>query len=419
MELHTGRTLWSESVADVKRYPPLAQDVEADVIVVGGGIGGATAAWELAERGLSAIVLERHQIGMGSTRGNTGLLQYANDMPLSEMILLHGRRRAVGFYRRCWEGVERLRRMAKRLPEDVEFADRMSICYASVPAHVPRLKEEARALAEAGFAAELVVGRHEVENTLGICREAALVTYGDAEVNPLKLTLALFRDLVDRGAVRIFEDTAVVRLDEDREHVILETDRGFRAKGRAAIVATGYAFQRTRPLPGVSLGCTYAIASEPLTDLTGWPQGAMIWETARPYLYMRTTQEGRIVVGGLDRPVPDGPVRDGDLNVRARELARLAGELLPGLKPFSVEFRWASTFGSTVDGWPIAGRYPSRRRTFCSLGYGGNGTVCYAVLADVLARRIAGKAEPGDDELEPGRLALWRRAVRRVAGAVW
>ena len=418
MDLHTGRTLWSESDPSATRYPRLYADVRSDVVVVGGGIGGAIAAWEIAERGFDVIVLERYRVGMGSTRGNTGLLQYANDMPLAKMIRVHGRERAVAFYRRCWEGVGRLREMAKKLPEDVEFADRMSICYASVPAHISRLKDEVRALAQHGFAAELIVGREEVRGAFGMDREAALVTYGDAEVNPLKLTRALLAQLVRSGAARVFEDTEVVRMDESTAHVVLETDAGFRVKARAAIVATGYGFQRAWPLSGVRLGCTYAIASEPLPDISGWPEGALIWETARPYLYMRTTRDRRLVVGGLDLPVPEGPRRDSDLNARADELARLAREVLPGLTPFSIAYRWASTFGSTVDGWPIVGPHPRFRRVFCSLGYGGNGTVCYAVAADILARRIAGDARPEDDMLGPGRLALWRRAARKLSAAV-
>ncbi|AEJ43180.1 NAD(P)/FAD-dependent oxidoreductase [Alicyclobacillus acidocaldarius] len=418
MDLHTGRTLWSESDIASTSYPRLDRDVQSDVVVVGGGIGGAIAAWEIAERGLDVVVLERHRVGMGSTRGNTGLLQYANDMPLVEMIRVHGRARAVAFYRRCWEGLGRLREIVKQLPEDVEFADRMSVCYASVPAHISRLKDEARTLAQHGFAAELVVGRDELRRAFGIDREAAFVTYGDAEVNPLKFTRALLAEIVRRGGAQVFERTAVVRAEENDAHVAVETDAGFRVRARAAVFATGYVFQNTRPLAGARLGCTYAIATEPLSDLAAWPVGALIWETARPYLYMRTTRDRRLVVGGLDLPVPDGPRRDEGLNVRAEQLARMAQEVLPDIGSLSIAYRWASTFGSTVDGWPIVGVYPGFRRIFCALGYGGNGMVCYAVAADMLARRLVGKNRPEDEGLGPERWSLWRRAARRLSRAV-
>ncbi|MCL6548555.1 MAG: FAD-binding oxidoreductase [Alicyclobacillus sp.] len=418
MDLHTGRTLWSEFDLEATAYPRLGEHVEADAVIVGGGIGGAIVAWELVDRGLDVVVLERDRVGMGSTRGNTGLLQYANDMPLAEMVRVHGRDRAVWFYRRCWEGVGRLREMAKRLPEDVEFADRLSLCCASVPAHLARLEAEVRELTRHGFAAELMVGRGTVRRAFGIERDAALVTYGDAEVNPLKFARALIGELVRRGKARVFEETQAVRLEEDKGHVELETDGGFRVRASAVVLATGYAFQRAWPLPGVRLGCTYAIASEPLPDRSGFPQGAVIWETARPYLYMRMTRDARLVIGGLDLPVPEGPRRDRDLNARAEQLAQLARNDLPDLHPFSISCRWASTFGSTVDGWPIAGPHPRFRHVYCALGYGGNGTVCYAVAAHVLANRIAGASRPEDDLLGPARLTLWRRAARRLSAAV-
>ena len=74
-----------------------------------------------------------------------------------------------------------------------------------------------------------------------------------------------------------------------------------------------------------------------------------MWETARPYFYLRTTADRRIVFGGLDDPFATPSRRDKKLPAKARALARLFARLFPSLA-FEADYAWTGTFADTSDG---------------------------------------------------------------------
>jgi glycine/D-amino acid oxidase-like deaminating enzyme len=117
----------------------------------------------------------------------------------------------------------------------------------------------------------------------------------------------------------------------------------------------------------------------------GWPEGEpVIWDTADPYIYLRTTPDRRIIMGGYDEPFRDPGKRDQLLTTKAALLQRRFRQLFPRI-PFELATAWAGTFGKTNDGLPFIGEYPGIPRTWFALGYGGNG-ITYSVIAAQLLR---------------------------------
>ncbi|MFC6661781.1 FAD-dependent oxidoreductase [Deinococcus multiflagellatus] len=119
--------------------------------------------------------------------------------------------------------------------------------------------------------------------------------------------------------------------------------------------------------------------------------GCLIWETARPYLYARTTQDGRVVVGGEDDPHHSPARRERSLPRKQRRLERRLERLLPHLKP-EVAFAWAGTFGETQDGLAYIGPKTNGERLLFALGYGGNGITYSVQAARLLTAHIQGQA---------------------------
>ena len=75
----------------------------------------------------------------------------------------------------------------------------------------------------------------------------------------------------------------------------------------------------------------------------------LVWETARPYLYLRTTSDDRLLVGGKDDST-DRPARcDHRVDSKAQTLAKRVSKLFPDL-PVTPAFAWAGTFAETADG---------------------------------------------------------------------
>ena len=86
MELRTGEPYWAIRNGLLQSYPPVRSDQSAEVVVLGAGITGALVARALALEGADVLVVDRHDVGMGSSAASTGLLQYATDRSLTSLI---------------------------------------------------------------------------------------------------------------------------------------------------------------------------------------------------------------------------------------------------------------------------------------------------------------------------------------------
>ena len=100
-----------------------------------------------------------------------------------------------------------------------------------------------------------------------------------------------------------------------------------------------YEAQDFLPKRVVKLKSTYALASEPLTEFPGWWDRCLIWETARPYLYLRTTSDSRAFVGREDDPFRNPTRRDNLVRKRTDQLAIRFGEMFPAID-LEVAYRW-------------------------------------------------------------------------------
>src|SRR4051794_17235562 len=87
----------------IKSYPRLDRDCRCDVVIVGGGITGALIAYYLSHAGLDTVLVDKRDIGTGSTCASTGFLQYEVDVPLTELVQRVGEPRAVRSYTLCLE----------------------------------------------------------------------------------------------------------------------------------------------------------------------------------------------------------------------------------------------------------------------------------------------------------------------------
>ncbi|WP_328774659.1 NAD(P)/FAD-dependent oxidoreductase [Deinococcus aquaedulcis] len=393
MDLRSGRAFWPLTNGLMYTYPPLAAPEQADVLVIGAGITGALLADALSEAGLDTVVLDRRDAGFGSTSASTALLQYEIDTNLVDLSAMIGRADAERAYHLCRDAIDRVRALTAGLPDACGFRARGSLYYASTRKDARMLREEHAARTRAGLAVEHLDAR-ELKARFGIQAPAALFSRDGAEVDPYRLTQHLLQRALARGA-RVYDRTAVTRLDGGRTWTA-HTDRGVPVRASWVVVATGYEAETFLGRRLAQLKNSYALATEPIAQAGGelWPGGCLIWETARPYLYARTTQDGRVVVGGEDDPHHSPARRERSLPRKQRRLERRLERLLPHLKP-EVAFAWAGTFGETQDGLAYIGPKTNGERLLFALGYGGNGITYSVQAARLLTALIQGR--PDDD----------------------
>jgi glycine/D-amino acid oxidase-like deaminating enzyme len=196
----------------------------------------------------------------------------------------------------------------------------------------------------------------------------------------------LLRRARERG-LRVFDRTEVHGWRKRGRAFQLTIAGGHHVRARAIVIAAGYEAQRYVSRRLTAMHSTYAIVSKPLESFPGWPERALVWETARPYNYLRTTADNRAIIGGFDVPFRDPAQRDALLPAKARALERKFRRLLPKID-FERAYAWTGTFAETKDGLPFIGPSADEPAVLFALGYGGNGITFGVIAAEIVRDRI-------------------------------
>jgi len=161
------------------------------------------------------------------------------------------------------------------------------------------------------------------------------------------------------------------------------------------VFATGYEVVKLVKTSGHKVISTWAMATKPQPERL-WDSRCLIWEASDPYLYLRTTLDGRVVVGGEDESFSDEATRDALMPRKIATIRRKLHKLLPALDT-QAEFTWAGCFGESATGLPFIGAIPGAPRCYAILGYGGNGISFSMIAAQVIQRAILGLPDPDAD----------------------
>ena len=257
------------------------------------------------------------------------------------------------------------------------------------------MKAEYELRARHGFDVTWLDQKH-LAGTFGFSHRGAIRSRGAAEVDAHRLTHRALRRATDYGA-RVYDRTEVTGVKTDAEGVTLETHRHLSIRARRVVVATGYEVARRLGKARGHLHSTWACVSEPFADLSWWPERCLIWETSRPYTYLRTTDDCRVMIGGEDEPWSTRHQNVKLLGKKAKRLLARFSKLFPA-RTGELAYSWAGVFGTTPDGLPYVGTVRNHPRTWYALGYGGNGITWSMIAADLIRDFWAGRPNP-DAEL--------------------
>ncbi len=389
MDLRSGYPYWLMSHGLLYSYPSLQRNTAADIVVIGAGISGALVAWQLCQQGYKTIIIDRRHVGMGSSAASTGLLQYELDVPLHVLIQKAGKEAATSSYLLCRQSIYDLREICTQINGKNAFALKPSFQYASYKKDIPGLKKELAARKEIGINAEWM-NKSEIEACYSFSKEAGLFSPDGGMIDTYLFTHLLLQHAMKKD-LQVFDHTEVTAIKHQKSSIRLDTSLGYSIRCGKLVIACGYESQRYIPKKIQQLHSTYVIASERLpAKLPYWYGDSMIWETAFPYLYIRTTADNRILVGGKDVALSDPVKRDRLINIKSKQLEMAFNKLMPHIA-FRIDFRWAGNFAGTKDGLPYIGSIPQHPHTYFALGFGGNGITFSVVAAQLICDMISGK----------------------------
>nr|WP_269147710.1 FAD-dependent oxidoreductase [Methylophaga nitratireducenticrescens] len=254
--------------------------------------GGALIADDLSSNGYTVAVIEQRDIGWGSTAASTAMLQYEIDTHLTELAELYGEVDALKTYRACAEAINDLKKLAKTVG-DVDFEMQERLYYASRSRDKQSLKEEFLLRQKHGFDVEWLES-DAIKKLYGFKSPGAILSKLAARVDPYRLAHKLL-DRLQISGHHVYDRTEIKDLKPSDKQVVLTTTSGFKINCQHVVIATGYASQKLLKQNVASNRSSYAFITDPIDpELLGELNKTMMWESARPYLYMRTTGDGRV-----------------------------------------------------------------------------------------------------------------------------
>lgn len=392
-DLRSGRPVWLAGRMPPTPHLPLLHSGKAPVVVIGAGISGALVTDALLLAGHDVTVLDRRGPLQGSTAASTALLQFEIDTPLVQLARKIGKEKAVRAYWRSATGVDYLRHRIRELDIDCDFEERETLYLAGDTLNATALRREVAARQKCGLRS-IFLDRAELREISGIDRPGASLSRGSGELNPVKLVAALWRSAAQRGAaIHAPVEVADLIIRRGGIDVVTTSERIIRAD--AVVIATGYEVPHFLRVKGQKIISTWAYATKPQKRAL-WPERRLIWEASDPYLYLRTTADGRVIVGGEDEDFSDAETRDALLPAKIKAISRKLAALMPGIDA-TPDYAWAGCFGQSATGLPTIGAIPGMPHVYAVMGYGGNGITFSAIAAQIIQRKLADLKDPDED----------------------
>jgi glycine/D-amino acid oxidase-like deaminating enzyme len=392
---------------DPAPLPGPASDLEADVVIVGGGYTGMWSAWHLLERdaGLRIAIVEQDICGGGPSGRNGGFVNAWWD-ELDTLVELYGPEPALEAARAVSASVSAIGAWCAEHGVDAHFRQAGMAVVSTTPVHDARPRAAVSAARELGAPEEFVA--LSAEEVQARCRSSrfrggALMRDG-ATVQPALLARGLRRVLLERG-VTIHEGTRLTRIRARSGPLVrLAVESGgaiHEIRAPHAVLALNAWAAGWRPFHRSILAWgSYMVRSEPIRDRIdtelGWTGGESIYTARFNVEYLHVTRDGRIAIGS-GGGVPGyggriGPSFTDDVG-SARRAALAFRTLFPMFADVRLTDAWGGPIDVSPDHLPRFGSL-SGGRVHYALGFSGNGVGPSHLAGRVLAALALGSDEP-------------------------
>lgn len=389
MKLRSKEPYWLLKNGMMNTYPSLRKNAVCDILIVGGGITGSLMAFQLSQEGYQTILIDKRDVSLGSTSATTSLLQYELDEPLYSLIDKVGKAAAVDTYLGCAESIQTLSTLIEKYKFDCGFTWKDSLYIAREKKHVEWMRKEFVCRKEIGIDASWL-SKEEVKARYGMTSHGGILSKTGASMDAYRLSHFLFQHASEKFNLQVYDHTELLSVRYDSDHTIATTEYSYTITCKQIVYATGYETQDMLPKKVVDLISTYACISEPMSHIPEHLTSTLFWDTGDPYFYMRSTSDGRLLMGGEDVSFKNPTRRDRLIDKKEEKLVERVKQLAPDID-FIPDLSWTGTFGVTKDSLPYIGPHESFPNSYFVLGFGGNGITFSVMGMQIISDAIAGK----------------------------
>lgn len=398
---------WTDNTP-APRFSALKEDIAVDVLVIGAGITGITAAYLLKRAGYNVALVDKDRCLSGNTSNTTAHLTCVTDELLTDLVKNFGKDHAQAVWDAQYAAIDMIDRIVWREQIKCQF-DWVPAYLYNPTAEKGRPQQEKYAVDlqnEANLAAELGFDAEFIERAPFINQPA--VRYDNqAKFHPRKYLIALLRLLSAGKGCQIFEQTGID--DVEGTPITATTSTGARIHCEHVFFATHVPLQgKSGMLPATALQSKLAPYSTYVVG--GWvPRGtvpeALYWDTGDPYDYLRVDRRHDhdfIIFGSEDH-------KTGQVEDTMECFHRLEQRLKLLLPEIAITHHWSGQVIETNDGLPYIGE--TAKRQFSATGFAGHGMTFGTLSAMMFADYVAGDQNPWAELFDPART--------KIKGGLW
>ena len=381
---------WWDTTVEIGRNPTLHGDITCDVVIVGAGFTGLSAAYHLARSGASVVVLEANAVGWGASGRNGGFCCLgggkASDGTLDKRV---GRAGRLEWRQAEKAAVALVDALLSELCLEVDRHSTGETCLAHRPKDARGFERDAATVEENyGVTPELLTaGQLKAAGLAGPFHGAMTVPVGFA-LNPRKFVAGLYAAARDLG-VRFFDQSAVTGIDKAG----VSTPLGRVFSDRILIATNGYSsedlpdWMAGRYLPTQSS----VLVTRPLTagelSAQGWTSTQMAYDTRHLLHYFRLMPDNRFLFG-MRGGVFSSP------RAEARAQTRLVQDfrrMFPAWAAVDIPHAWSGMVCLARGLVPFAGAVTGAPNVLAGFAYHGNGVAMGTFTGKVLAQLALGQ----------------------------
>jgi gamma-glutamylputrescine oxidase len=376
-----------------KYCPPLTKDIKCDVLIVGGGFSGVSAAAEFLRQGLRVVMIEKNIVGGSSAGRSAGFLTPDSELELHQLVRRYGLDPAREIWEMPCRGIERIVAAIKSNEIECGLLEQDSLFLGIGSSGREAVASELECRKSVGFTDQQVFDEVGLKAILGAEKYTAGIRYtGTYGINPL-LCLQGFKDVFIDHGMQVFESTEMERLED---HTVYT--HGGSATADRIIIAVDKLNESISPLAReIYHAQTFMSVTEPLTDKEVralFPTGEQMqcWDSKLVYSYFRLTGDNRLLLGGGSAITTF--LRDAYNDSRViRKVIREFKSHFPFLKDLSFIQFWPGLIDTTRDLLPIIVKPPDQPHLQFILGIVG---LPWAAFAGSFAARNV--LEIGDED---------------------
>ncbi len=378
-------SLWDVTAAEPDHSAPLDGDVSVDLAIVGGGFTGLSTALHAAEAGLSAHVIEAHQIGHGGSGRNVGLVNAGVWHPPAAVREKLGPVFGPRFIERFGAAPDYVFSLIERHQIRCEVTKTGTIHAAHAASGLRDLQARHAEWTRLGAPVEMLSRQDMVARAGTQAFVGGLLDQRAGTINPMGYVRGLARAALGAGAA-ISTGVRATALRRDGEGWIVETDRGTLRAKYVVLGTNAYTDDLWPDLKRVFTKIHYfQLATAPLgervRDILPGRQG--LWDTAQIMTSVRRDMSDRLLIGSMGKVVGTP-----DQGLSQRWAQKQLARLFPDLGPVAFEDAWHGQIAMTPDHLPRI--YELDRGLFTPIGYNGRGITTGTVFGRAMADLLTG-----------------------------